>query len=99
MAVALDVLLPALTVAGGTAAVVFTALRFNRDDATAVVNQQKTLLDGMRDLNAELQGALDRARVALQDADARARALDAEVDELRARLRAMEGGRRADDPR
>jgi hypothetical protein len=76
-AIAVDVILPALTVSGGLAAAIFTALRFNRDDATAVVNQQKTLLDGMRDLNQELQEALDRCR-------ANSRETAAELDAMKA---------------
>ena len=78
----LDVLLPALTAAAGLAAAVFTALRFNRDDATAVVNQQREVLGSMRSLNEELQAALDRARAERDE-------LRVEVVELRAECRRL----------
>lgn len=58
----LDALLPLLTACGGLSAAIFAALRFNRDDATAIVNQQKEVLAGMKGLNDELQEALDRER-------------------------------------
>lgn len=84
MGIAVDVILPALTVSGALAAAIFTALRFNRDDATAVVNQQKLLLDGMRDLNAELQGALDRSRAECGRLSERLDSAHVEAERLRA---------------
>lgn len=87
--IAVDAILPALTVFGGLAAAIFTALRFNRDDATAVVNQQKILLDGMRDLNVELQQALNRAREQLIENARRIDALEKEVAALTAAINVM----------
>lgn len=39
----------------GVAGLCFTALRFNRDDTTAVVSQQSGVLHDMATLNAELR--------------------------------------------
>ena len=39
----------------GLAGVVFTALKFNRDDTTAVVSQQDTILNDMKLINEELR--------------------------------------------
>lgn len=39
----------------GLAGVIFTALRFNRDDTTAMVTQQSTILRDMAGLNEELR--------------------------------------------
>jgi hypothetical protein len=39
----------------GLGGVLFTAMRFNRDDTTAVVSQQSTILHDMQALNAELR--------------------------------------------
>ena len=39
----------------GLAGVIFTALKFNRDDTTAVVSQQDTILNDMRIINEELR--------------------------------------------
>lgn len=58
----LEALLPALTACGALSAAIFTALRFNRDDATAVVNQHKEVLAAMKSLNDELQEALERSK-------------------------------------
>ena len=47
----------------GIAGVVFTALRFNRDDTTAIVNQQSSIVADMKVLNDELRSTVDRLRV------------------------------------
>ena len=39
----------------GVAGVIFTALRFRRDDTTAIVNQQNVILSDMKTLNEELR--------------------------------------------
>jgi hypothetical protein len=85
-----DSLLPALTVAAALIAALFAALRFNRDDTTAVVTQQKALTDSMRDLNAELEGALNRCRMTTEATVEHARALQAEVDRLRTIIHTLE---------
>lgn len=82
-----EILLAALTAIGGLGAVLFAALRFNREDAGAVVEQQSTLIGDMRALNEELQGALTRARQDLDRIDAeRTVALEAVEDLTAAHL-------------
>ena len=39
----------------GIAGVIFTALKYNRDDTTAVISQQAQILAGMATLNSELR--------------------------------------------
>jgi hypothetical protein len=46
----------------GLAGVVFTALRFRRDDTTAIVSQQDTILNDFKSLNEELRITADRLR-------------------------------------
>jgi uncharacterized coiled-coil DUF342 family protein len=82
----LEILLPSMTAVAGLAAAIFAALRFNREDATAVVNQQKEVLGSMRSLNEELQSALDRARSERDE-------LRIEVVELRVECKRLRGDR------
>jgi len=44
----------------GLGGLLFTALRFRRDDTTAIVSQQDTLFNEMRALNDELRQENDR---------------------------------------
>jgi prephenate dehydrogenase len=44
----------------GVAGVIFTALRYNRDDTTAIVTQQSTIVHDMQALNEELRTQIDR---------------------------------------
>ena len=46
----------------GLSGVVFTALRFRRDDTTAVVTQQSQITAEMKTLNDELRLAVERLR-------------------------------------
>ena len=62
----------------GLAGVVFTALRFRRDDTTAVVTQQAQITSEMKTLSDELRSAVERLR---NERDA----CYAEVAELRSR--------------
>ena len=63
-----------LAIAGlGLGGLVFTALRWRRDDTTAIVTQQDTIFNELRTLNDEL-----RTTIA---------ALRAENDRLRAQIR------------
>lgn len=47
--------IPAIIGIAGLGGVIFTALRFRRDDTTAVVSQQSTILNDMKTLNGELR--------------------------------------------
>lgn len=58
----LGTLLPAATAAVAVAGIIFAALRYNREDASAVVAQQSTVLADMKSLNDELHESLVRAR-------------------------------------
>ena len=62
----------------GVGGLIFTALRFRRDDTTAVVTQQAQITGEMKLLNDELRLAVDRLR---KERDA----CHAEVAELRGR--------------
>ena len=46
----------------GVAGVIFTALRYNRDDTTAIVDQQSHIVADMKSLNDELRTTVDRLR-------------------------------------
>jgi hypothetical protein len=61
----------------GLAGVIFTALKFNRDDTAAIVSQQDTLMNEMRGLNDELRITVDRLRHERDE-------LQKTVDELKA---------------
>ena len=55
-------LLPLVIGIVGLGGLVFTALRFRRDDTTAVVNQQNVILDDMKKLNDELRTTVSDLR-------------------------------------
>lgn len=55
--------LPLFTVALAAVGAVFAALRYNREDASAVVVQQSTVLADMKSLNDELGDAISRIRL------------------------------------
>jgi hypothetical protein len=57
-----DALALAIGVAG-LGGLVFTALRYRRDDTTAIVQQQSTILHDMQALNAELRVRVDELQV------------------------------------
>ena len=61
----------------GVAGIIFTALRYNRDDTTAIINQQATITAEMKTLNDELRLTVARLR---EERDA----LTEQVAELRA---------------
>ena len=46
----------------GVAGVIFTALRFNRDDTTAIVTQQSMLVGEMTAVNTELRTTAETLR-------------------------------------
>lgn len=46
----------------GLAGIIFTALKFNRDDSTAVVTQQSQVVNDMHTLNSDLRTALAECR-------------------------------------
>lgn len=46
----------------GLAGLIFTALRYGRDDTTAVINQQAQITSEMKTLNDELRTTTERLR-------------------------------------
>jgi uncharacterized coiled-coil DUF342 family protein len=87
------VLLAAVEVAGmfalfvgvlGLGSIVFAAMRYNRDDTTAIVNQQSTLLGNIKTLNDELRTTADKLK---QERDA----LREEVGRLTGQVEALRG--------
>lgn len=69
----------------GLAGIVFTAMRFGRDDTTAVVNQQAQITSEMKTLNDELRLTLERIR---KERDA----CHVEVERLTGRIEELRGG-------
>lgn len=70
----------------GLAGVVFTALRFGRDDTTAVVTQQAQITAEMQTLNIELRATADRLRDERDDSRLDVEKLTGQVEELRLQL-------------
>lgn len=56
---------PYLGLFGGLAAAVYAALRFNREDAGQVVEQQSTVVGDMEKLNVHLREEIDRLQMML----------------------------------
>lgn len=67
----------------GLGGLVFTALRFRRDDTSAIVSQQDTIFAEMRTLNAELRETTDRLRIERDALTVQVQQLTAQVQELR----------------
>lgn len=68
----------------GLGGVIFTALRFRRDDTTAVISQQAQITGTMKMLNDELRITSDKLR---QERDA----LRTQVDQLSGQVEALRG--------
>lgn len=82
---------PVVTAAAAVAGLIFASLRYNREDASAVVEQQNTVFQNLKDYAAELQTELARIRLERDalllrsDADAaRIAALNAQIAALTA---------------
>lgn len=71
----------------GIAGLVFTALKFNRDDTTSIVNQQNTILGDMKILNEELRTTTDRLRVERDELRTQVDRLTGQLDAFRDELR------------
>lgn len=69
----------------GLGGLVFTALRYRRDDTTAIVNQQDVIMQEMRLLNEELR----TTAASLREEN---RKLQEQVAALTTRVRALEVG-------
>jgi hypothetical protein len=70
----------------GLGGLVFTALRFRRDDTTAIVSQQDTILSDMKALNEEFRQAAVAMRAERDDLKNQVGRLTEEVAKLREEL-------------
>ena len=73
----------------GVAGVIFTALKYNRDDTTAVVNQQAQIVGTMKTLNEELRTTADSLRTEVQSLRGENEVLHGQVEGLTAQVEAM----------
>ena len=72
----------------GIAGVIFTALKYNRDDTTAVVTQQSQILGDMKQLNDEWRATAELLRVERDELRTQVEGLRGQVEALRVELRA-----------
>lgn len=70
----------------GLAGIVFTALKFNRDDTTAVVAQQTQILANMKLLNDELRTSVEGLRQERDELRGKVDQLTGQVSALRDEL-------------
>ena len=75
----------------GLAGIVFTALRYRRDDTTALVGQQDTIVNEMKALNEENRQAVALLREERNELRAEVERLRHEIEALREEI--GEGGR------
>lgn len=71
----------------GLSGIIFTALRFRRDDTTAIVDQQSTITSEFKALNDELRVTADALRKERDELKERIANLLGQVDTLRIELR------------
>ena len=71
----------------GLAGLIFTALKFNRDDTTAIVGQQTAILNNMHTINDELRGSEDRLRAERDALKAQVENLSSQAESLQNELR------------
>jgi hypothetical protein len=69
----------------GLAGLIFTAMRYNRDDTTAIVNQQNVIVGDMKILNEELRTTATHLREERDRLRAEVDRLTAENDDLQRR--------------
>lgn len=69
----------------GLGGLVFTAMRFGRDDTTQVVVQQAQITAEMKTLNDELRQTVDRLRVERDSLRMEIERLSGQIEELRLR--------------
>jgi hypothetical protein len=71
----------------GLGGLIFTALRFRRDDTTAVIQQQSVVFDDLKKLNEELRTTSDGLRDERNRLQFQVENLTGQVDALRVELR------------
>ena len=70
----------------GLGGLIFTALKFNRDDTTSILTQQDTIVGEMRLLNEELRTSTSSLREERDSLKLQVDRLTKEIDALRATL-------------
>jgi hypothetical protein len=70
----------------GLGGVIFTALRFRRDDTTAIVNQQDVIMKDFKSINEELRQTADALRIERDALAQQVAKLTEQVEALRAEL-------------
>jgi predicted nucleic acid-binding Zn-ribbon protein len=70
----------------GVAGLVFTALKYNRDDTTSVLNQQNTIVGEMKTLNDELRATTSELRIERDGLKTQVQELTKQIDALREEL-------------
>lgn len=70
----------------GLAGIIFTALRFRRDDTTAIVTQQSTITSEMKTLNDELRITVEQLRHERDELKTQVDRLTGQIDVLRSEL-------------
>lgn len=71
----------------GLGGLVFTALRFRRDDTTAIVTQQSAIFDDLKKLNEELRATSDGLRSERDQLQYKVQDLSGQIEALRRELR------------
>lgn len=74
----------------GLGGIIFTALRYQRDDTTAIVSQQNTILGDFKSLNEELRLATDRLRAERDECGEEVAKLRRELGEVRGGVNRIE---------
>lgn len=85
-AIQLETALPLIIGILGVAGIIFTALKYNRDDTTAVVNQQNTILGEMKVLNDELRATTSSLRTERDELKLQVGELSNQIAALRTEL-------------
>jgi hypothetical protein len=70
----------------GIGGLIFTALKYNRDDTTAVVSQQNVIVNDMKMLNDELRTTTSELRTERDGLRAQVTELTKQIDALREEL-------------
>jgi chromosome segregation ATPase len=87
---AIPIILAAIVTVAGSGGVVFGALRYNRDEAGRIVQQQTSVLTDMRGLNDELQEALNRTRAERNELLGEVRGCREEIAALSGQVKALQ---------
>jgi hypothetical protein len=82
-ALELSTILPLVIGLVGLAGVIFTALKYNRDDTTSVIGQQDTILNEMKTLNDELRTTTSELRTERDGLREQVAELTTQVEKLR----------------